>query len=43
MIESEFSSIRIHFVKVSQKIGQEKYLLLTVCWKLIFGVIKLNI
>ena len=42
MIKSELLSIRIFLVKLTLKIGQEKYLLL-ICWKLILGLIKLKI
>ena len=43
MIESELLSIRIFLVKVTLKIGQEKYLLLILSWKLILGHKKLKI
>ena len=43
MIESELLSITIFLVKVTLKIGQEKYLLLIMCWKLILAFIKLKI
>ena len=42
MIESELLSIKILSVKVILKIGQKKYLLLIVFWKLILGHIKLK-
>ena len=35
--------MRIILVKVTLKIGQDKYLLLIVFWKLILGPIKLKI
>ena len=41
MIESELPSIRIFLVKVTLKIGREKYLILF--WKLILGDIKIKI
>ena len=37
MIEPELHRIRIFLVKVTLKIGQEKYLFLILCWKLILG------
>ena len=37
MIESELLSIRIFLVKLTLKIGQEKYLLLILFWKLTLG------
>ena len=43
MIEIELPSIKIILVKVTRKIGQEKYLLLILFWKLILGLIKLKI
>ena len=43
MIESELLSIRILLVKVILKIGQDKYLLSILCWKLNSGIIKLKI
>ena len=43
MIESELLSIRIFLVKVTLNIGQEKYLLLILFWKLIPGLMKLKI
>ena len=43
MIESELLSIRTHLVGVTLKTGQGKYLLSTLCWKLILGLIKLKI
>ena len=43
MIESELLSIRIFLVKVTLKIGQEKYLLSIIFWKLILGDKKLKI
>ena len=43
MIDSESKSIRIFIVKVAMKIGQEKYLLSIVLWKLILRYIKSKI
>ena len=43
MIGWELQSIRIYFVKVRLKIGQEKYLLTSLFSKLILGLIKLKI
>ena len=43
IIESELRSIRIFLEKVTLKIGQGKYLLLILVWKLIFGHIKSKI
>ena len=43
MIEPELLSIKIFLIKATLKIGQEKYLLLILFWKLILGLIKLNI
>ena len=43
MIELELLSIRIFLVKVILKIGQEKYLLSILFWKLILGLINLKI
>ena len=43
MIELELVSIKIVLVKVTLKIGQEKYLLSILFWKLILGLINLNI
>ena len=43
MIESELLSIRIFFVKVTVKIGQEKCLLLILFWKLLLRLMKLKI
>ena len=43
MIESEYLSIRIYLVKVTLKIGQKKYLLPVLFWKLILRHIKLKI
>ena len=40
MIEWELTSIQISLGKVTLKIGQEKYLLLILFWKLILGLIK---
>ena len=40
MIESELLSMRLFLVKVILKIGQEKYLLSILFWKLILGVIN---
>ena len=42
-IESELLSGKIFLVKVKLKIGQEKYLLLILFWKLILGLRKLKI
>ena len=38
--ESELQNIRAFLVKVTLKIGQEEYLLSTLFWKLILGLIK---
>ena len=43
LIESELLNIRIYLVKVTLKIGQGKYLLLILAWKVILGLIKLKI
>ena len=43
MIELELLSIRIFLVKATLKIGQEKYLLLILLWKLILGLKNLKI
>ena len=43
MIELELLSIKIFLVKVTLKIGQEKYLLSILFLKLILGLIKLKI
>ena len=43
MIELELLSIRIFLVKATLKIGQEKYLLLILFWKLILGLKNLKI
>ena len=43
MIKSELLSIKIFLVKVTMKIGQEKYLLSILFWKLILGLINVNI
>ena len=43
MIESVLLSIGVFLVKVTLKIDQEKYLLLILFCKLIFGLIKLKI
>ena len=43
IIEWELLSLRIFSVKVTLKIGQRKYLLLILFWKLIFGLIKLKV
>ena len=40
--KSELLSIGIFLVKVTLKIGQEKYLLTIVCWKQILGSTKLK-
>ena len=42
MIDSELLIVRIFLVKVTLKIGQEKYLLTILFWNLIFGFIKLK-
>ena len=42
-LESELLSMKIFLAKITLKIGQEKYLLLILFWKLIFGLIKLQI
>ena len=42
-IESELLSIKIFLVMVTLKIGQQKYLLSTLFWKLILRLIKLKI
>ena len=43
MTESEWISIRMFLVKVTLKIGQEKYLLPILFWKLILGLMRLKI
>ena len=43
MIERELVSRKILLVKVILKIGQEKYFLLILFWKVILGYIKLKI
>ena len=43
MTESGLLGIRIFLVKIILKIGQEKYLLLILFWKLLLGQIKLKI
>ena len=43
MIESELLSMGAFLVRVTLKIGQEKYLLSILLWKLILGHIKLRI
>ena len=43
MIESELLSMGAFLVRVTMKIGQEKYLLSILLWKLILGHIKLMI
>ena len=43
IIEWELLSLRIFSVKVTLKIGQRKYLLFILFWKLIFGLIKLKV
>ena len=43
MVKSELLSIRIFLGKVTLKMGQEKYLLLILFWKLIIGLTKLKI
>ena len=42
-VESELLSIKTVLVQVLLRIGQEKYLLLILFWKLILGKIKLKI
>ena len=42
MIDSELLIVRIFLVKVTLKIGQEKYLLSILFWNLIFGFINLK-
>ena len=42
MIDSELLIVRIFLVKITLKIGQEKYLLSILFWNLIFGFIKLK-
>ena len=43
MIESQLISIRIFLVKVTLKIGLEKYFLLILIWKIILRLIQLKI
>ena len=43
VIESELLSTKIFLAKVALKIGQNKYLWLILCWKLIVGLVKLKI
>ena len=43
MMEFELLRIKIILVKVTLKIGQEKYLLLILFWKLILGLINFKI
>ena len=43
MIDSELLSIWIFLVKITLKIGQEKYLLSVLFWKLLLGFIKAKI
>ena len=43
MKESELLSITIFLVKITLEIGQEKYLLSILFWKLISGLVKLKI
>ena len=43
MTESGLLSIGTFLVKITLKIGQEKYFLLILFWKLILGLIKLKI
>ena len=43
MMESELLSTGIFLVKVTLKIGQDKYLLSILFWKLILALIKLKI
>ena len=40
MIESGLLSTRIFLAEVTLRIGQEKYLSLILCWKIIYGPIK---
>ena len=42
MIESDLLSMKIFLDNVTLKIGQEKYLLLILFWKLSLGIIKLK-
>ena len=42
MKESELLNKRVFLVKVTLKISQEKHILVTLCWKLIFGLMKLK-
>ena len=43
MIQSDLQSIIIFLVKVTMKIGQNKYLLSDPFWKIILGLVQLNI
>ena len=43
VIETELLSVGILLVNVTLKIGQEKYLLSILRWKLVLGCIKLKI
>ena len=43
IIKSELVSIRIFLLNVTLKIGQGKFVLLILFWKLILGLINLNI
>ena len=43
VIESELLNTEIFLAKATLKIGQKKYLLFVLCWKLIHGRIKLKI
>ena len=43
MIDSELLSMWIFLAKITLKIGQEKYLLSILFWKLLLGFIKLKI
>ena len=43
MIKIELLNIRIFLMKAAMKVGQEKYLFLTLFWKLILVLKKLNI
>ena len=43
IIESELQVLKLFLVNVILKIGQGKYLLLNLFWKLTFGPIKLKI
>ena len=43
MIESELPNIRIFLAEVTMEIGQEKYFLSILLWKITLGLIKLKI